>query len=637
METLRDLIVKIDFDNVDLKTLARVDSLIDEIEDSLSDMGHEIIEAAGEFATLGEVAETALHDIQRESLIASATVDRLGDKFGWATVKATALGVAITSLLAMTVAASGPTLAAIGALGASFLAAGAGAAAFGAVAIGALAQVFETAKEIEKLEEKAANAKTSKERAAALKELASVYAGISEEQRAALQSLQSFKDFWRGFVKGFEKPVFKMFTYGLKGVQTLLTKLEPTISGVADLFGNLARSLSEKMEGYGAFKFFKWLEANAVDSLKNLMATFGNFGAGFLNLLRAFDPIMDDVEKGFLGMSEGFKKWTDGLGKNKSFQSFIEYAKVNGPVFMDVLGNLATIAGLLIKELAPIGTVVLDGFKATTGFIIDNWGAVKDTVIAAGAAVGTFIGLVKGLQIIGGIVQLVKVWRTGTLTLTAAQWAMNGALLANPLTWIVVLIAGVVAAGVALYRNWDTVKAKAIELWGALKEKFAAIKDAVMDKLQPVFDFFGRLADKWNAFKDSIMSFKMPSFGLPKWMGGNGLIQPDGSHASGLAEVKKDGYIAELHKGESVLTARQSNALRQAGVLGENAGKPTIDLSRAAAAPSKTSNVTTVAPSIAIHIHNGAGGQPLDENKIVEITKRELAALFENLAVKFGS
>lgn len=160
METLRDLIVKIDFGDVDLKTLARVDSLIDEIEDSLSGMGHEIIEAAGEFATLGEVAETALHDIQRESLIASATVDRLGDKFGWATVKATAFGVAITSLLAMTVAASGPTLAAIGALGASFLAAGAGAAAFGAVAIGALSQVFETAKEIEKLEEKAANAKT---------------------------------------------------------------------------------------------------------------------------------------------------------------------------------------------------------------------------------------------------------------------------------------------------------------------------------------------------------------------------------------------------------------------------------------------------------------------------------------------
>jgi len=466
--------------------------------------------------------------------------------------------------------------------------------------------------------------------------LAGVYAGISEEQRAALQSLQSFKDFWRGFVKGFEKPVFKMFTYGLKGVQTLLTKLEPTISGVADLFGNLARSFSEKMEGYGAFKFFKWLEANAVDSLKNLMATFGNFGSGFLNLLRAFDPIMDDVEKGFLGMSEGFKKWTDGLGKNKSFQSFIEYAKANGPVFMDVLANLATIAGMLIKELAPIGTVVLDGFKATTGFIIDNWGAVKDTVLAAGAAVGAFVVAIKGLQVVTTIATLLKAWRAGTVAVTLAQLALNGAMWANPLTWVAAGIAVVVAAGVLLYRNWDTVKAKAIELWGALKEKFAAIKDAVMDKLQPVFDFFGRLADKWNAFKESIMSFKMPSFGLPKWMGGNGLIQPDGSHASGLAEVKKDGYIAELHKGESVLTARQSNALRQAGVLGENAGKPTVDL-RAAAAPSKTSNVTTVAPSIAIHIHNGAGGQPLDENKIVEITKRELAALFENLAVKFGS
>jgi len=636
LDTLRDLVVRIDFGDTDLQTLIRTDRMINEIEDSLRDMGHEINETSLEFELLRRAAERALEKVQQEAFIASAFIDNLGDQASWATLKTTALGAALFGVMTMAVAASGPTLAAIGALGASFLAAGAGAAAFGAVAIGALAQVFETAKEIEKLEEKAANAKTTKDRAAALKELAGVYAGISEEQRAALQSLQSFKDFWRGFVKGFEKPVFKMFTYGLKGVQTLLTKLEPTISGVADLFGNLARSFSEKMEGYGAFKFFKWLEANAVDSLKNLMATFGNFGAGFLNLLHAFDPIMDDVEKGFLGMSEGFKKWTDGLGKNKSFQSFIEYAKANGPVFMDVLANLATIAGMLIKELAPIGTVVLDGFKATTGFIIDNWGAVKDTVLAAGAAVGAFVVAIKGLQVVTTIAALLKAWRAGTVAVTLAQLALNGAMWANPLTWVAAGIAVVVAAGVLLYRNWDTVKAKAIELWGALKEKFAAIKDATMTAMQPVFDFFGRLGDKWNAFKESVMSFKMPSFGLPKWLGGNGLIQPDGSHASGLAEVKKDGYIAELHKGESVLTARQSNALRQAGVLGENAGKPTIDLSRAAAAPSATTKVTTVAPSIAIHIHNGEGGQKLDEKKIAEHVRREIGTLFEQLAIEFG-
>ena len=36
----------------------------------------------------------------------------------------------------------------------------------------------------------------------------------------------------------------------------------------------------------------------------------------------------------------------------------------------------------------------------------------------------------------------------------------------------------------------------------------------------------------------------------------------DGSHAAGLDYVPWDGYIAQLHKGEMVLTQEQANALR---------------------------------------------------------------------------
>ena len=37
----------------------------------------------------------------------------------------------------------------------------------------------------------------------------------------------------------------------------------------------------------------------------------------------------------------------------------------------------------------------------------------------------------------------------------------------------------------------------------------------------------------------------------------------DGSHADGLSYVPWDGYIAQLHKGEAVLTADQAAAMRQ--------------------------------------------------------------------------
>ncbi|MNV41253.1 hypothetical protein D3C71_1328840 [compost metagenome] len=54
---------------------------------------------------------------------------------------------------------------------------------------------------------------------------------------------------------------------------------------------------------------------------------------------------------------------------------------------------------------------------------------------------------------------------------------------------------------------------------------------------------------------------------LPDWMGGGavGVTIPtiptiNGSHADGLANVPFDGYIAELHAGERVLTAPENKA-----------------------------------------------------------------------------
>lgn len=44
--------------------------------------------------------------------------------------------------------------------------------------------------------------------------------------------------------------------------------------------------------------------------------------------------------------------------------------------------------------------------------------------------------------------------------------------------------AAVVAAGVLIYKNWDTIKQKATELFAVVSEKFAAIKDAIVTKLQ---------------------------------------------------------------------------------------------------------------------------------------------------------
>ncbi|MER2010366.1 MAG: hypothetical protein ABS939_23285, partial [Psychrobacillus sp.] len=187
------------------------------------------------------------------------------------------------------------------------------------------------------------------------------------------------------------------------------------------------------------------------------------------------------------------------------------------------------------------------------------------------------------LKVISTVSGLMALYQGSAFAATVATQGLNAALRANPIGLVVTAIGLLVAGGVALYRNWDTVKLKAGELWATTKEKFAGIKSSVSDFVQPAIVWFDSLSTKWSNFKNSLTSFKMP--GWVSSVGGaisgaasklSGLV--NGSHATGLANVPFDGYRAELHKGESVLTADQSNTLRGLGVLGSDGnGKPTIN------------------------------------------------------------
>lgn len=74
-------------------------------------------------------------------------------------------------------------------------------------------------------------------------------------------------------------------------------------------------------------------------------------------------------------------------------------------------------------------------------------------------------------------------------------------------------------------------------LWDGLKEVWGNITDWVTDKVSWLMDKV--------AF----------------WKKGEDQMQTDGSHASGLPYVPYDGYVAELHRGESVLNAGQVQQL----------------------------------------------------------------------------
>lgn len=119
-------------------------------------------------------------------------------------------------------------------------------------------------------------------------------------------------------------------------------------------------------------------------------------------------------------------------------------------------------------------------------WILNNGDTVQRWLIGLGSA----LAAVKILQFASGVINAVK-----TVSLFAKT---AGALVAaNP---IVLAITAAIAIGALLVANWDTIKAKASELWERAKETFGGIKDSIVgafeDAKGKVADFFSWIDQK---------------------------------------------------------------------------------------------------------------------------------------------
>lgn len=123
-------------------------------------------------------------------------------------------------------------------------------------------------------------------------------------------------------------------------------------------------------------------------------------------------------------------------------------------------------------------------------------------------------GLTNSISTIGGAVTTLLTM-TGVLggqaaatgTATVAQTGLNTAMAANPIGAVILAIEALIAVGVLLYKNWDTIKAGAQSLWNKFKDvsirignafsgAFNKIKNAAKTALEWVGDKLSWLNDK---------------------------------------------------------------------------------------------------------------------------------------------
>lgn len=154
-------------------------------------------------------------------------------------------------------------------------------------------------------------------------------------------------------------------------------------------------------------------------------------------------------------------------------------------------------------SVADTITLVIDGLKQAwenLSSVIERTGEVIKPVIdffieheELSKSLATAIGIVAAGFVIYNAAVAIGAAVTG-------GFAAALALATAPITLIVVGLTALVAAGVYLYRNWDMIKAKALEVFGGLPDtvqdmgrSIADVFNSIVDVVSTVFGFIGNL------------------------------------------------------------------------------------------------------------------------------------------------
>ena len=214
---------------------------------------------------------------------------------------------------------------------------------------------------------------------------------------------------------------------------------EPLINS----FNKLKKSIEPIVNNLG--KVIKWFLVEILDPLahwtiSDLLPAFLNLIAGALNFL---NPILE------VFMSLGAWLWDSFLQPIASWTGGVIVSVLNG--LADMLSNIGT----WISEHKPL----IEDLILVIGSFAVAWGLVTGAMNLWNIAVGIWNSV--------GVIATVVTTGFGTAV----------AFLTSPITLTILAIGALIAIGVLLYKHWDVVKAKAIEVWNGIKAKFEEFKN----------------------------------------------------------------------------------------------------------------------------------------------------------------
>lgn len=277
------------------------------------------------------------------------------------------------------------------------------------------------------------------------------------------------------------------------------------------------------------------------------------------------NPLIMDGGETYKQVSDTLKKYgldfvdQETLDKANEFNDQLDTMKVIGTVAIQTIGT--QLSGYLAPAL---------------GTVVDYVGRIAQWLTTLSPQVLTVIGVIGGILAVLAPVLIFLGKLAFAISQIMGLMSTIGPIiagLAGPVGIAIAVIAALVAAGILLYKNWDTVKAKAVAFkayvigqFNALKASvtatFNAIKNAIVKPIQTAIDKVKSIINKLKGFfpikvgnifsslklphfdwhwKKVVGSIKVPVFDGIKWYAQGGIF--DSPTIAGIGEAGPEAVV----------------------------------------------------------------------------------------------
>lgn len=274
----------------------------------------------------------------------------------------------------------------------------------------------------------------------------------------------------------------KKYLSGLDEIKTFTSNDTDTSIGS---IGNAGGSVAGSAVDFGTLSQGE----TVVEELDN------EFTELFEHLKASIAPLAEQIER-FGSISRDAFTWL----LNNVLKPLAEFTITEVvPRFFQTLANVLSIVNSILIALQPLWQwfwdyILLPVATWTGGVFLQIWDGINSALSKFSAWCMENPGVIQTMAIVIGALfaaitlvnTALKTWKTVSGLATTAATLLSNAVswLKSPFGIAVIAITAIIAAGVLLYQNWDTVKEKAKELKEWLIEKFEDIRSKVTESVE---------------------------------------------------------------------------------------------------------------------------------------------------------